>query len=448
MRAFQVRVCVSPQAALDVAKFAGGTFKVTARRKFKHVPHGLQNGVHTVSPTASGYELVDCVYMTAAVDARDAMQQGMGRGWSVTSTKEIVRSAWQKEVVSKEYKLSFLRALSFYSESMTPSRSLMTVIRAETRAGIRHELDAALRILEVGGQFSDAIAQISMFDISVVSILVAGEKTGSLRQAITSAAEHYEQSTKTRAIMFGILTVLSIDLVTSISTAIAIQTTGLSWFAEQAVEIKDAVKKAAFLQQIEISYWVNGVALVVATVVGIAASLAIFQGLIPANWPGRKLIENATRNMPLFAKYFVNQEVADTFKVASVMLSGGVALDKTVQVTRNASRTLALRNFWDGVSHRLDRGDSVVAAISDDPLILDGEKQMISAHQTSAQLGFILGKVAEARSTQAQMNARSIRSAMMFGVVGFGIYTALLMVWLLMAQGSILGGISDATRGN
>ena len=73
---------------------------------------------------------------------------------------------------------------------------------------------------------------------------------------------------------------------------------------------------------------------------------------------------------------------------------------------------------------------------------------MIAAHQSSEQLGFILGKIAEARSVQAQMNAKSIRTAMMIGVVGFGIYTALLMIWLLMAQGSILGGISDAAKGN
>jgi len=322
MKAYQVNVCVSPGAAEQVAKFAGGTFKVLRRKTFKHaaqVPfaHG--------SAGPASYELLDCSYMTAAVDAREATRQALGRGWSVTGTKEIVRKFWQKEVVSKEYKLAFLRALSFYGESMSPSRALMTVIKAETHAGIRHELDAALRILEVGGQFSDAVAQISMFDTSVVSILVAGEKTGSLRQAIASAAEHYEQATKTRAIMFGILTALSIDLFTSISTAITIQTTGLSWFADQASEIKDALKKAAFLHQIELSYWINGCALVVASIVGLAAALAVFQGLIPPGWPGRKWIEDATQKMPLFSTYFVNQEIADTFKVASVMLCGGVA---------------------------------------------------------------------------------------------------------------------------
>jgi type II secretory pathway component PulF len=448
MRAYRVSVCVSPSAAQQVAKHAGGTFKVVRRKKFKTEAVITRQGLAQASLGEFHRELLDCTYMTAAVDAGDAMRQALSRGWSVTGTKEIVRHYWQREVVGKEYKLSFLRALSFYGESMTPSRALMTVIKAETHAGIRHELDAALRILEVGGQFSDAIGQIAMFDISVVSILVAGEKTGSLRQAITSAAEHYELSTKTRTIMFGILTALSIDLFTSISTAITIQTTGLSWFAEQATEIKDAVKKAAFLHQIELSYWINGAALIAATVVGMAAAVAVFQGLIPAGWPGRQWIEDATRRMPLFAKYFVNQEVADTFKVASVMLCGGVALDKTVLVTRNASTTLALRNYWDGVTRRLGRGDSVVASIADDALILDGERQMIAAHQSAAQLGFILGKIAEARGGQAQMNAKSIRTAMMVGVVGFGIYTALLMIWLLMAQGSILGGISDAARGN
>ena len=441
MRAYQVSVCVTPSAAQQVAKVAGGTFRVVQRKKLhaSSADKGFSGEQH---------ELLTCTYMTAAVDGGDAMRQALSRGWSVTGTKETVRYFWQREVVSKEYKLSFLRALSFYAESMTPNRALMTVIKAETHAGIRHELDVALRILEVGGQFSDAVGQIEMFDTSVVAILVAGEKTGSLRQAIASAAEHYEQSNKTRTVMFGILTVLSIDLFASISTAFTIQTAGLGWFTEQAVEIKDALKKVAFLHQIELSYWINGAALCLASVVGIAASVAVLQGVIPSGWPGRKWIEDVTRRLPVFARYFVNQEVADTFKVASVMLGGGVSLDKTVMVTRNASSTLVLREYWEGVASRLGRGDSVVSAIADDILVLDGERQMIAAHQSSEQLGFILGKIAEARSVQAQMNAKSIRTAMMIGVVGFGIYTALLMIWLLMAQGSILGGISDAAKGN
>ena len=327
---------------------------------------------------------------------------------------------------------------------MSPSKSLMTVIRAEAHPGIRHELDPAMRILDVGGQFSDALKQISFFDISILSILIAGEKTGGMKQAILSAVEHYEQGTKTRTIMFGLLTAMSIDLSVTISGAIGVQETFLPWLEKQA---GDTANRAEFLAKINLGWWLNGAALVTSMLIGVVIAVAIFQGLVPASWPGKKIIEEMSRKLPLFSTYFVNQEVADTFKVASVMLTGGVTLDKTVVVTENASRTHALKSYWSGVAHRIGRGDSVVAAVINDPIVRDGEGQMIAAHQSAAQLGLILGKISEARAMEAQKNAKQISSALVLGTIGYGIYTALIMIWLLLAQNSVLTGVMDMARG-
>lgn len=428
MQAYRVSVCV-PQSQADlVMKLAGGTYKEHRRKK--------QKDTHEY--------LIDCSYMTAAVSTKNAMLQGLERGWSVTDVVEVIRHSWQREVVSKEYKLAFLRALSFYCESMSPSISLMTVIRAESHTGTRHELDAAMRILDAGGQFSDALHQISFFDVSILSILIAGEKTGGMKQAISSAVEHYEQGTKTRAIMFGLLTAMSIDLFVTVSGAISVQMTFLPWLEKQA---GDTSNKETFLAHMQIGYWLNGVALVSAVVIGAAIAVAIFQGLIPPNWPGKKFIEDMSRKVPLFSKYFINQEVSDTFKVASVMLGGGVTLDKTVLVTENASRTHALRSYWMGVGKRILRGDSMVAAVANDPLVRDGEHQMIAAHQSSAQLGVIMGKISEARGLEAQKNAKTISSVMVLGTICYGVYTALIMIWLLLEQNSVLTGVMNMARG-
>lgn len=428
MQAYRVKVCVGAAQAKAIKAMAGGTYRELRRKKRKGVDDFW----------------IDCSYLTAAVSEKDAMRQGLDSGWSVTSVSEVIRHAWQREVVSKAYKLAFLRSMSFYCESMSPSIALLTVIRAETSPGIRHELDAAVRILDAGGQFSDALNQISFFDVSIISILIAGEKTGQMKQAVLSSVEHYEQGTKTRAIMFGLLSAMAIDLFVTISTAVGVQVTFLPWLADQA---GDVANKADFLAQVNLGYWLNGAALVSAALIGVVIAGAILQGLVPAGWPIKSYIEQFSRKIPLFSTYYVNQELGDTFKVASVMLSGGVPLDKAVVVTEHASRTLTLRDYWRGVGHRIQRGDAVSAAVGSDALIRDGERQMIVAHQNSAQLGLILGKISEARSLESQANAKTIGKTMFLGTIGYGVYTALITIWLLMAQNSVLTGVMDMARG-
>ena len=429
MQAYLVKVCVAEAQAKAIKAMAGGTYHELSRKKRK--------GQDTL--------LIDCSYLTAAVSEKDAMRQGLDSGWSVTSVTEVIRHSWQREVVSKAYKLAFLRSMSFYCESMSPASALLAVIRAETSAGIRHELDAAVRILDAGGQFSDALNQISFFDVSIISILIAGEKTGQMKQAVLSSVEHYEQGTKTRAIMFGLLSAMSIDLFITISTAIGVQVTFLPWLADQAGDVTD---KAAFLSKVTMGYWLNGAALVSAAVIGVAIAGAILQGLIPAGWQVKSYIEQFSRKIPMFSTYYVNQELGDTFKVASVMLGGGVPLAKAVVVTAHASRTHAMRDYWRGVGIRIQRGDAVSSAVSSDLLIRDGERQMIVAHQNSSQLGLILGKISEARSLESQANAKTIGKTMFLGTIGYGVYTALIAIWLLMAQNSVLSGVMEMARGN
>ena len=426
MKAFRIFVCVHLREVDDVRGVGGGTFRKIRQRK----------GVAGV--------LVDCSYVTAAANENEAMFLAGERNWSVTDVREVVRRWWQKEVVGKDYKLSFLRSLSFYCASMSPAKSLITVIQAESHAGIRHELDAAVRVLESGGLFSDALAQISFFNETVIAILVAGEKTGAMKQAIASAVEHYEHSNKTRAIMLGILSVMSWDLGIVISSAVSVQTTFLPWLESQATETKD---KAGFLRQLELGYWLNGFALVIAVVICVVVIAALYQGLTAPGAPGKDKIEGFMRRVPILAPFFLNQEMSDTFAVAAVMLTGGVGLDKTVAVAEKAAKTMALKRYWTGVTRRIDRGDSIVGAVGSDSLIRDGERQMVSAHQNSIQLGVILGKIAEARGLEAEQDARRVRNAIVYGTIGYGVYSALIFMWLLLAQNSVLTGVTDAVRG-
>lgn len=427
MKAFRISVCVLQRDMDDVRALAGGTFRKIRQR------------------TGAEGVLVDCSYIVAAANEKEAMFVAEERNWSVTGVAEVVRHWWQREVVGKDYKLSFLRSLSFYCASMSAAQALITVIQAESHPGIRHELDAAVRVLESGGLFSDALAQISFFNETVIAILVAGEKTGAMKQAIASAVEHYEHANKTRAIMLGILSLMSWDLGIVISSAVSVQTTFLPWLEGQAAEAKD---KAAFLKQLELGYWLNGVALLAAVIICAIVLAALYQGLTAPGAPGKAKIEGLMRRTPILSSFFLNQEMSDTFAIAAVMLAGGVGLDKTVAVAEKAAKTLALKRYWSGVTRRIDRGDSILGSVGTDDLIRDGERQMIAAHQNSKQLGVILGKISEARGLEAERNARQVRNAIVYGTIGYGAYSALIFMWLLMAQNSVITGVTDVVRGH
>jgi|GEM_PF-831304 len=338
------------------------------------------------------------------------------------------------EVVTRGYKKSFLQALAFNAEAgMSPGKSLEMVIQSEANVAMQLELTAASDILAKGGTFSEAIDAIAFFDRVTIAILVAGEKTGSLRQAIASALDHYEASVMTGKSIFGMMGLIAFDLVTVVSTAVGVQYGFLPKMAADGIKSTDPKVIAAFHDKVALGYLMNGALLWIAGIVAVVAALFLYFSLSRNPGPLKGAVDRVMQKLPLLRKFFENTAVAASFSVAASMLRGGVRFSQTVAVATNSTNFPAMKHYWERVKVRMMLGDTVARAMYSPP-IRENEFMLLSSHRSIDQLAKVVGDISRDRAEKAQGNAKVINRSLLAGAMIYSSISVLIYLWLLWIQ--------------
>ncbi|MFD2274160.1 type II secretion system F family protein [Undibacterium arcticum] len=119
--------------------------------------------------------------------------------------------------ITGAYKEQFLRAIYFNCSAMSAAKALEAVIESDT-SSVRTQLNPALAIIKRGGSFMEAIEALNAFDESTLAILEAGERTGTLSEAINTAVEHLQSSATTAKLMIGMGTFAAIEVFMAVSS--------------------------------------------------------------------------------------------------------------------------------------------------------------------------------------------------------------------------------------
>lgn len=372
--------------------------------------------------------------LITAGDERAVIREIRREEGSPLEIKLHVKTFLNSEIISRRYKMMFLQALAFNVEAgMSAGKALEIVIRNEANVAVQMELTAAQDILTKGGAFSDALDAISFFDRITISILVAGEKTGSLRQALASAVEHYESTNHTSKTIFGMFSFLIIDLLTVVSTSVGVQWTFIPMMQKQGIESKDPALVEAFQRKIELAYLMNGALLWVAVLITVVAGIFAYFAFSKRPSPMKTKVEHLVGRMPLLSSFFTNTAVAESFAVAATMLSGGVRLNETVDVAQGATSYPSVQRYWQRVRKRLMMGDTVSRAMLFTP-ITQTEYLIISAHRSASQLTKVFRDIANERARLAIINAKVINRALVIGSMAYAASSVLIYLWLLWVQ--------------
>lgn len=393
-----------------------------------------------ITKVGSHYEVVR---LLTGSDEHQVAREIMRESGSPLDVRLHRKTFLSTEIVTRRYKLMFLQAMAFNIEAgMSAGRALETVVKSEVNVNMQLELTAAMHILSQGGTFSDAIDAISFFDRVTISILIAGEKTGSLRQAMQSALKHYEQSNQTSKTIFGMMGFLAFDLVTVVSTALGVQTKFIPMMEEQGIQSTDPALIAAFKDNIELGYALNGSLLWIAAVVTILASMFTYFTVSRGTGRIKSFVERNMRMIPLLRAYFTNISVADSFSVAGSMLSGGVRLNETIAVAEESTTFPIARRYWQYVKTRLMLGDTVARAMYHYP-ISEAEFMLLSSHRSSEQLTKVINDIANERNEQAKGNARSLNRTLVMISMAYASASVLIYLWLLWIQNAqVMQGLS------
>ncbi len=389
----------------------------------------------------------EAVRMITARDTESVVREVLGEGGVPLKIERHKKTLLNTEVVTRGYKKTFLQALAFNVEAgMSPGKSLEMVIQSEGKVAMQLELTAASDILAKGGTFSEAIDAISFFDRVTIAILVAGEKTGSLRQAISSALGHYEASNMTTKSIFGMLGLIAFDLVTVVSTAFGVQYAFLPKMASDGIQSSNPAVIADFKAKIALGYMLNGSLLWVAAVITAVSVLFIYFSLSRNPGPLKEMVDRVMQRLPLLKQFFENTAVAESFSVAASMLGGGVRFSDTITVASTSTNYPTMHKYWARVKTRMMLGDTIARAMHAPP-ITQNEYMLLSSHRRADQLTKVVLDISRERGEKSRNNAKTLNRVLLAGAMLYASASVLIYVWLLWVQNeAVMAGLAGGGR--
>lgn len=333
----------------------------------------------------------------AAVRREILSQQG-----TILDIKEKTHAWWQREWWWLSDKLHLLKGLQMQVRvGRSPGQALAAVISSVKHPRKRVELEPALLVLSSGRDFSDAFAQVRIFDAATVAILKAGEMTG-MKEAIDDAIEHLVGKSKAiRDMGWGVFWI-AIEFITALPVPFIVQAYVIPYVEKMGIQSNKPEEIARFHDAIQLAYQINGALMVVTAGIVVTAAggaAAYFSNPVAKAWITRILSRT-----PYIGQFLKDGALAVTFSLAAKMIRARVPFLAVAKSLAASAFTPLARAFWDRLAQIVQQGRSVGEALSTSGELRAMEGLLVEHHQDAGQL-------VEAFETLGQSRADSAKGA-------------------------------------
>ena len=339
--------------------------------------------------------------------------------------------------VTRDYKQQFMLAIFFNTQAgLSAGRALKLVIEAEN-GPLRQRLNYAYLILDGGGSFLEAMDALDFFDPTTLAIMEAGEKTGTLSNAINTAVEYYQARAGTLKVLMGTAVFTSVEVAFSILSLIGNRAAVLPAIQKEISENASPEKVAAIKQGIAVAYFANDLMLAISLAV-VGASMVAAYGYLNGSKNFRKKVDDIILKVPAIRDIVMHGAVTNSAKVAVSLIRGGVDLIASIAIAERASRVPRVVAYWNDAVRRIQDGEDIATALAQNPLE-NSERTLIRSHTDRSQLARAYEVIAERRATLAQRAARKFQVFSFVATLAFSLVAVLiaLFVALIQSQGTM-----------
>lgn len=370
-------------------------------------------------------------------DVRREIMQANGVVQSITEH----RNNWlNREHYSREYKLAFLKGLSFHVDvGVSAGQGLMQVIEAEPHAVKRAEMQPALEVLARGGRFSDALAALPFMDRTIVVLLQTADAAGSINDAINDAVAIMESRSAAWKMIASAFAWIGFDLFTVVSTVFGVQFYAIPWFNEHPPQVHDADAVANYNSQLKLITTMSQMM----TLGTIAIAVLLLAFVLALLWGPPQIkdwLQQRIVRLPLLRSIFIDGALADGFLLLSRMERNGVPLIQALALLASFAWIRAVAGFWRTVQQSLTAGWDVRRAFESAEMLSEQELKILSSHQNREQFAKAMASMAVRRRQEAEQGtARFIRLSVVISIV-YMVVVLGMVLWMLSLQNMGLSG--------
>ena len=326
-------------------------------------------------------------------------------------------------------RLVFTRQLStLISAGLPISQSLRTVFEQTENKRLKSIVGEIVSSVEGGHPLSESFAKTpDVFDKLFVSLVAAGEISGTMDDALKRVAAQQEKDAQMMSKVKGALTYPLIVLIVIggviafMMFAVIPQVEGL--YKDMKLQLPLVTKVMVSMANLLINYW---------WLLLIVSGLGIYflrQYLITE--AGRRATDKFKLNVPLFKNLFRKLYMARFTRTGETLLGTGVPMLDALDICSEA-----VNNYWIGLSikkatEKVKGGKALSVAIKSEDYILPLVPQMIKIGEQSGKIDEMMGKAAQVYEEELDEEIKALSVAI----------EPILMVVLAIVAGSMVAAI-------
>lgn len=367
---------------------------------------------------------------------------------SATTDREVVRDLVARQAVPidvkeikpahpllggrirKEFRQQFLLSLTFSVDGgMSPGRALEQAIESET-GPMRQRLNVGLNALRQGRSFLDALRAVDIYDSTTMAIIEAGEETGTLRQALTTAEAHLQKGNDARKSIIAALSWTGIDLFFAIASILSTRLGLIPYLREQ--NAGDTKEAEAMMKALDYATFANDI-LIAFSVLALFALLAGVYGYFSDNDGLRARIDAMLLKVPVVRDLMSNTAMSGTCGVMASLLTGGVNFIPATQIAERGTRMMSVIRYWSTARNRVETGESPAAATAMEPFT-DTERMILRSHRDSSQLARAYQLIGLQRDEKAKAASTRFARVAFLTTMAYSSLGVLLVLYVVYLQ--------------
>lgn len=349
--------------------------------------------------------------------------------------------------VSGKSRVIFTRQLATLVKAGLPiTQALNTSIEQVSDKNFKSILEKIAASVEGGTSLADSFAQYpSIFNHVYVSLVHAGEESGTLDQTLLRLADQQENEQQIISKIRGALIYPALVLVTIIAVLVFMLVSVMPQISGLYTELKKPLPIVSQItlsvSQFAIHYWWLTLILLVAAIFGVRAYIR--------SPNGRRTWDKLKMSVPVLGTLFRKMYMARFTRTLGSLVNSGVPLLEALNISAESINNVVLEDIVQKAAQDVRTGKSLSGSLSKNDYFLKLVPQMIKVGEESGTLGDMLDKVAtfyENEVDQAVKNISTIIEPVLMIVLG--LMVGFIIIAILYPVYSLVGGGLDLSPGS
>lgn len=337
-------------------------------------------------------------------------------------------SSLQNRISAKD-KVLFSRQLSTLINAGLPlTQSLRTVAEQTQSKPLRVVINQIIGDVEGGKSFADALsANSDVFNTVFISLVAAGEVSGTLDSALERIADQQEKDADLVSKIRGALVYPAIVLFVIVAVIVFMLVTVLP---QVELLYNDLHQTLPFVTAVllSISDFVINFWWLILLVLGGAT---FFTKRYIDTEAGREMFDGMKMNMPIFGKLFMKMYMARFSRTGSTLMAAGVPMLEMLRITANAVNNVHIKAAVLKAAEKVKGGTSLSEALEGDPNFLPLVPQMLNIGEQSGAIDAMMAKAADFYEKELDNQVKTISTTI----------EPVLMVVLALVAGLLVAAI-------